>query len=95
MLAQDASALIPLVKDSGPVVVAVVLLGIGIFFLWKLVGRPSLDSLITISSNFAKASSDLSQATNESKEILIALKAMREQRQRDRAAGKDPLHDSD
>lgn len=91
----EASAFIPLVKDSGPVVVAIVILGVGIFFLWKLVGRPSLDSLLTISSNFAKASSDLSQTTSESKQVLIALQAMKEQRQRDRVAGKEPLHDTD
>lgn len=64
ILAEEASQVYQLVREGGPFVVAfaVLVLGGGVF--WKMVGKPTLDALMTISANFAKAADKLENGTH-------------------------------
>lgn len=62
LLAEDQTW--QLVREGGPFVIAFVALIVGVGVFWKIAGKPSLDALLTISANFAKAADKLEQTTN-------------------------------
>lgn len=62
MLAEEQTWQI--VREGGPFVIAFCALVIGVATFWKLAGKPSLDALLTISANFAKAADRLDSSTN-------------------------------
>jgi len=64
MLFAEDLGLWQIVRDGGPFVVAFIALIIGVITFWRIVGKPSLDALLTISANFARASDKLEHNTN-------------------------------
>lgn len=73
MLLSEDPGFWALVRDGGPFVVAFVVLVLGGTIFWRMVGKPSLDALLAISANFAKAADKLEHTANRLDVIATAL----------------------
>lgn len=76
MLLADDPQIMQLVRDGGPFAVAFAILVIAFIVFWRLVGKPSLDSLLTISGNFKEATHALEENSKQQRELIARHEAV-------------------
>ena len=65
----DTANVYQIVREGGPFVVAFTALVIGFVVFWKIVGKPTLSAMLTISGDFSKASNEFKQGCEQLEKI--------------------------
>lgn len=83
--AADATAhtalFVELVRNGGPVAVGLVILVIMGLVVWKIAGKYTIDALVTISANFARATSELERITDRAQDAVTRAEAIVNQKE--------------